>query len=186
MKKLIIITDIFCLNYCLFVWPESCYCPLAVEDIEKKAFPLWLWEFPFVIIHKHCNKLEGGGRWILISCKTASSFGFIEVARGHICWGHWLSLADLMARVDPLAQKVKASFNGCCGWAAMPRHLGTSYRWECPCPSPWHQETRRGLCAVKLCSTNASLGFLHWWVTLVIWCKPTLFALRLPLNASGS
>lgn len=104
-----------------------------MEEIEKKTFPLWLWEFPSVFIQNHCNKLECGRRWILISCKSTSSFGFTEVARVHIRWGHCLSLADLMARADPLAQQVKEP-------------LSMAAVGELPCPVfPFGHKLQKGM-----------------------------------------
>lgn len=69
-----------------------------------------------------------------------------------------MSLADLVARADPRAQRVKEP-------------LLTAVVGELPCLAIWaqatdgsvralplwHQETRQGLRAVKLCSTNACL-----------------------------
>lgn len=127
----------------------------VLEEVQKWAFPLWLQEFPFAVIQNHRNKFEGGGRWILSSCKAATSFGFGEAAQVHINWGQWLSLALLVARADSLTQRVKEL-------------LLTSVADELPCLAIWaqakegdvcvlrlwHQEAKGRLCAVKLCSTN--------------------------------
>lgn len=95
------------------------------------------------------------------------------MSRVHISWGHWLSLAHLIARVDSLTQRVKEP-------------LLTTVVDELPCLTIWaqaeegdvcalhlwQQETRGRLCAVKLCSTNVS-SLAYYTDELCLWFGAT-------------
>lgn len=171
-------------RYLLFKW-----LPFCLAQQRERLMPSGCWKryrsehfpsdyrnFRLLLSKNHGNKFGGGGRWILSSCKAASSFGFSEAARGHISWGQWLSLA-LVARADSLTQRVKEP-------------LLTSVADELPCLiiwaqakegdvcvlHLWHQEAKGRLCSLKLCSTNVYF-LAHYTDKLCLWFGTATYTL---------